>query len=240
MMLCRLFGCHESSVVASSPHGSDMPLEPKLKHRIERVLSTVDAHGSLGKRLSADALRLWRRLGRFQQMGLISPEASLDAMELGCYAMQLPPRQEGGIATGRLGRTNLKDRCEQAAELLVTLLANDVEEKLMDRTTRMLLEMPQRSPAIDEAKLLADATNLDDFGMTGLVVGAIQMALQGDGVTDVAAGLDKREQYGYWEARLKDGFHYEPVRQIARRRLEHARTAAKMLAQELSEDGAGS
>jgi hypothetical protein len=216
-----------------------MPLEPKLKHRIERVLSTVDDHGSLGKRLSADALRLWRRLGRFQQMGLVAPETNLDALELGCYAVQLPPRQEAGATSSRLGRTNLKDRCEQAAELLVSLLANDVEEKLLDRTTQLLHEMPQRAPAVEEAKLLADALNLDDFGMTGLLVGAINMALQGDGVTDVAAGLEKREQYGYWDARLKDGFHYEPVRQIARRRLEHARTAAKLLAQELTEDGAG-
>jgi hypothetical protein len=228
------------SWVNPSLHGSDMPLEPKLKHRIERVLSTVDDHGSLGKRLSADALRLWRRLGRFQQMGLVAPETDLDALELACYAMQLPPRQEGGVATGRLGRTNLKDRCEQAAELLVSLLANDVEEKLLDRATRLLHDMPQRSPAVEEAKLLADAVNLDDFGMTGLIVGAIHMALQGDGVSDVAAGLDKREQYGYWDARLKEGFHFEPVRQIARRRLEHARTAAKLLAQELTEDGAGS
>ena len=48
--------------------------------------------------------------------------------------------------------------------------------------------------------------------MVGLVNRAIQLGRQGDGVKQVAEGNEKREQYGYWEARLKDGFHFEPVR----------------------------
>ena len=64
----------------------------------------------------------------------------------------------------------------------------------------------------------------------------IQLARQGDGVVKLADGTEKREQYGYWEARLKDGFHFELVRQIATRRLDHARAAAKMLVEELKED----
>ena len=66
----------------------------------------------------------------------------------------------------------------------------------------------------------------------------IQLARQGDGVMQLAEGTEKREQYGYWEARLKDGFHFEAVRQIATRRLDHARQAAQMLLAELKEDQA--
>src|SRR5206468_991965 len=105
------------------------------------------------------------------------------------------------------------------------------------RATRVLHEMPHRSPILDEAKLLADAVNLDDFGVTGLTQQIVQLARQGEGVVQLADGLDKREQYHYWEARLKDGFHFEPVRHIARRRLESARQVARLLMEELKEDG---
>ena len=60
--------------------------------------------------------------------------------------------------------------------------------------------------------------------MTGLVQYIVQLARQGEGVLQLTEGLEKREQYGYWDARLKDGFHFEPVRQIARRRLDTAQT----------------
>jgi len=159
-----------------------------------------------------------------------------EALELACYALQLPPRQAGGLIAGRLGRTNLRDRCEQGAELLVSLLGSDVEEDLLDRSTRLLHEVSHRSPVIDEAKLLADALNLDDFGLTGLIVQTVQLGLQGEGVADLVTAAQKKEQYGYWEARLKDGFHFEPIRAIARRRLETARQVIKMLADELEQD----
>jgi hypothetical protein len=213
-----------------------MALDENLRTRLVRVLSTLEDRGTLGPRLSGDAVRLWNRLARFRKMALAPQEIDLDALELACYALQLPTRQARGIVAGRLGRTNLRERCEQSAELLVSLLASDIEEPLLDRTTRILLEIPSRPTTIEEAKLLADAVNLDDFGVTGLMIQSMQLALIGDGVADLVVASDKREQYGYWEARLKDGFHYEPVRQIARKRLESARHVAKLLAGELSED----
>ena len=55
-------------------------------------------------------------------------------------------------------------------------------------------------------------------------------------VKQVAEGCEKREQYGYWDARLRDGFHFEPIRRIAKRRLEHTRQVCKLLGEELEED----
>jgi hypothetical protein len=213
-----------------------MSLKPSLQHRLQRVLSTVDDQGLLGPRLTGDALRLWDRIRKFASMNLIGPEIDLDPLELSCYAMQLPTRQGKGVIAGKLGRTSLRERCEQAAELLVSLLGSDVEESLLDRTTRLLHEVPHRSPVIDEARLLADAINLDDFGVTGLIIQTVQLSLQGEGVADLSIAARKRDEYGYWDARLKDGFHFEPVRAMARRRLESAHKVAKMLADELSED----
>jgi hypothetical protein len=213
-----------------------MSLDPDLRKRLENVLRTLDDHGSLGPRLSGDAARLWGRVCKFVSMNLISPDVDSEALELACYALQLPTRQGKGVIAGRLGRTNLRDRCENAAELLVNIMGGDVAEPLLDRTTRLLHEIPHRSPIIDEAKLIADALNLEDFGVIGLILQTVQLALQGEGVSHLAAAAEKREEYGYWEARLKDGFHFEPVRAIATRRLAASRKVVKMLADELKED----
>ncbi|MDP9174942.1 MAG: hypothetical protein M3O30_13920 [Planctomycetota bacterium] len=213
-----------------------MPLQPNLRHRLVRVLNTVDDQGSMGPRLTGDAVRLWDRVQKFAAMKLIGADIDSDALELCCYALQLPSRQSRGIIAGKLGRTNLRDRCEQAAELLVSLIGSDVEESLLDRTTRLLHELPHRSPVIDEARLLADAINLDDFGVTGLINQTVQLGLQGEGVRDLVDASAKREEYGYWDARLKDGFQFNQIRAIARQRLESARRVAKMLADEVRED----
>jgi len=212
-----------------------MPLNAMVRRRAQNLLRTVDQHDTRGPRLLDDSARLWSRVQKFIAMGLVTAESDLEALELACYALQLPQRQAKPPTGGKIGRTNLKDRSEQSAELLVSML-DDVDEGLLDRATRLLHEMPHRSPVPEEAKLLADAVNLEDFGVIGLAVQMTQLTRQGDGVVQLAEGSEKREQYGYWEARLKDGFHFPSVRQIAARRLEHARQMAAMLAEELKED----
>jgi hypothetical protein len=202
---------------------------------MEQALAVVDEHGTTGPRLVDDAVRLSRRIGRFIAMNLVAEGIDAEALELACYAIQLPLRRPRTLSSGRPARVTLRERAEEAAELLLNV-ASDASEELLDRTTRILQEMPHRSPMLDEARLLADALNLDDFGVTGLVQQCIQLSRQGEGLLQLADGLEKREQYGYWDARLKDGFHFEPIRQIARRRLDNARHLALLLLTELRED----
>jgi len=211
-------------------------VDGKLRQRLTRLLGGVDEHGTSGPRLIDDAGRLWRRAQRLLAMNLIGPDVNRDAMELACYALQLPMRERKLLPTGKLGRTSLKDRSDLAAEMLVSQVGDEASDELLDQTTRILQELPQRSPVLDEAKLLADAVNLEDFGATGLFAQAIQIGRAGDGVKQIAEGCEKREQYGYWDARLRDGFHFPPIREIARKRLEAARAACKLLTDELSED----
>jgi hypothetical protein len=219
-----------------------MPLEGQLKARLERALSVVEDHGARGTRLLDDAVRLVKRVRRFIDRGLIDPATDSTALEVACYALQLPLKSSrlGGWG-GRPGRTTLRDRAEQAAEMLVGLAGEDGDddrEALLDQATELLVQVHQRHPETEQARLLADALNLEDFGVIGLVEQAVALARQGGGVMQVADGLEKREQYGYWEARMHDGFHFEPVRAIAKKRLEHARRTAALLLGELKEDGA--
>ncbi|HVT90353.1 MAG TPA: hypothetical protein VHD56_15985 [Tepidisphaeraceae bacterium] len=212
-----------------------MPLDGKLSKRLASALQTVDEHSTEGARLIDDARRLWRRVQRLVRLDLVA-DPDVRSLEVACWAMQLPMRQAKLPSAGKLGKTNLRDRAEQAAELLISTLSDDADDELLDRVARLLHETPHRPPMLEDARLLADAVNLEDFGIIGLVGQMIQLARQGDGIVQLVEGCDKREQYGYWEARLKDGFHFEPVRQIAKRRLARARQVAQMLADELKED----
>ena len=219
-----------------------MSVDAKMREYVEQALGVVDDQGTHGPRLLDDAGRLWRRVQQFIAMGLVHEGLDDEALELACYAMQLPtrkgkpPGKPKGKAAKSAMRSTLRDRAEEAAELLVGIAGPDADELLLDRATRILQEMPHRSPMLDEAKLLADAVNLEDFGAIGVIGQAIQLARAGEGVAQLAEGCDKREQYGYWDARLKDGFHFEAVRQIAIRRLHNTRQICAMLAAELKQD----
>ena len=213
-----------------------MALDPVVRERLEQALRVVDEHGTTGPRLVDDARRLWRRVGRLLAMNFVPAVPDVEALELACFAIHLPLRRGRTTPAGRPARTTLRDRAEEAAEQLIELTAGDVDELLLDRTSRLLQEMPHRPPMLDEARLLADAVNLDDFGVIGIVHQVIQLARQGDGTRQLAEGCETREQYGYWDARLKDGFHFDEVRQIALRRLEHAREFCRLLKDELTED----
>ena len=214
-----------------------MPLDARLRQRLEQALGVVDDQGTVGPRLMDDAQRLWRRVERFIDLNLVGREGlDLEALELACYSLQLPQRRSRTLPTGKQQRGTLRERAEEAAELLLGVAGGEVDELLLDRAARMLHEMPHRSPMIDEARLLADAVNLDDFGAVGVAVQVIQLARQGEGLIQLNEGCEARELYGYWEARLKDGFHFEAVRQIALRRLENSRTVCGLLSAELRED----
>lgn len=213
-----------------------MPLDGKLRQHVERLLILSDDDDGHGARLLDDAARLWSRVRRLASMNLVAPGIDTDALELACFALQFPSRQKKGLPVGKFGQVSLRDRSEQSAELLIGSLAGAAGEALLDRAAKVLQELTRKTPALDESRLLADAINLEDFGMTGLLLQSIQVARRGRSLSQAVEGYEKRQQYGYWEARLKDGFHFEPVRQIARRRLANAIEGIRMLTTELSED----
>lgn len=209
-------------------------MDAKLAKILESHLTTDD-RGAPAPRLVDDAKRLVARLAMMLKLSLTRTPPSIEVLELCCYALQLPMRQ-AQLPVGRYGQLNFRQRAEQAAELLVTQLGDRIDPSLLDRCTAVLLAAPDRSPPSDEARLLADAVNLDDFGLIGLLNTCVVIASQGQGVATLLDGAAKREAYGYWEARLRDGFHYNPVRAIAERRLAGARKMIEQMQQERAEE----
>jgi hypothetical protein len=211
-----------------------MMQDDSMQPHLQRLL---DAAGDApAGRARADFERLWMRVRRLLAMDLISPAADRQALELASLALQLPVKAGRAQAAGRPGQLTLRQRAEQAAELMIGALGEGAEE-LAERTAAVLRELAMRTPAMEESRLLRDAVGLEDFGVSGLFVQAMALGRHNGPLAALTEGFEKREQYGYWEARLKDGFCFEPVRQMARRRLEMARQVAKLLAAELGEDG---
>lgn len=191
----------------------------------------VTAGGVSQPRLVDDAQRLWMRLAGWLDMGLVS-DPDTDALELSCWAVQLPWAR-GDLPTGKFGTASMRDRAERAAELLVTDLADVIDEDLLDRSVRILQELHRRPPMIEDAKLLADAVNLDDFGVGGLVQQIGRLASAGDGLAALIDATRARSRYGYWTARLKDDFHFEHPRKLAEIRLASLLEVARMLEEEV-------
>ncbi|MEM6561869.1 MAG: hypothetical protein AAF656_09720, partial [Planctomycetota bacterium] len=190
------------------------------------------AVGVRQQRLADDAQRVWERAAGWLADGKLVDDADAEAIELGCWALQLPSAR-GDLPTGKFGVASLRDRAERAAELLVTDLSDVVDPDLLDRTVRLLQELHRRPPMLEEAKLLADAVNLDDFGIGGLVQQVGRLAIAGDGLTALLDATRARTRYGYWTARLNDDFHFDQARKLAEKRLATWLEVARLLEEEV-------
>jgi hypothetical protein len=206
---------------------------PEANH--QRSQTVLDHLGAAGPRLPDDGWRLWNRLGRFLDLGLAEVEVDRPALQLACFALQLPLRHPRPNS-GRSGILTVRERAEQAAELLLAEFGPAYDTRLLEQTAAILRQMPQGAPPTQEARLLSDAVNLDEFGLTGFVVQALNLGRVQGSVAQAAEAFAKREEYGYWDLRLKSGFHFPAVREMARQRLASARAALAGLARELKED----
>jgi len=211
-------------------------LDRKIIAVLERALGKAEDGEARPGRLLEDTRRLCARTRGLLEIGLPTGNIDRPAIELACYALALPLRPSKGAPAVTPSRLGLRARALEAAELLDDLLGEVAGRKQLDQVMQILRDMSEQRAKTQEARLLADAVNLDDFGVIGMIQQTLEIARQGAGVEQLSAGCQKREQYGYWGALLKDGFNFDQVRQIAVSRLEHARKVAAMLSAELNED----
>lgn len=71
-----------------------------------------------------------------------------------------------------------------------------------------------------ECIIVADAENLEEFGLLAFWPNIRRGVLEGKGVQAVVDTWHRRREYQFWAARLRDSFRLEPVRQLAHRRLQ--------------------
>ena len=125
-----------------------------------------------------------------------------------------------------------EDIKEYSAELAGDRLRGRVPERQLSRIQEIIRRAHDASIELAEARLLSDADSLDDIGALGVWRDMRRHILEGRGVEDSVRAWQRREEYGYWEARLREAFNLETSRRLAQRRLEAARRFKQQLAVE--------
>ena len=125
-----------------------------------------------------------------------------------------------------------EDVKEYSAELAGDRLRSRVPEGQLSRIQEIIRRAHDAGIDLAEAKLLSDADSLDDIGALGVWRDMRRHVLQGRGVEETVRAWQRREQYGYWEARLREAFHLETARRLAETRLATARRFKEQLAVE--------
>jgi hypothetical protein len=123
----------------------------------------------------------------------------------------------------------LLDLCE---EIIEESLAAVLEPAQVRKIRRIMRESVSGQAVMREAMILSDARNLDDMGVTGIFNEFRRQVMAGKGVAEAIELWRMKMDYRYWEARLKDGFHFEWVRALARQRLDTAARFMKALEHE--------
>ncbi len=127
------------------------------------------------------------------------------------------------------------DASELASDQLKEILGGEVETVL-----GILKEHRKRETTMAEAKVLADALAMEEFGLIGLWNQTRQFHTSGKTLEQMLKLWKAQHDYGYWESRLRDGFHYEVSRRAAKERLGQMRGIYERLQREhLSEDVGG-
>ncbi len=109
---------------------------------------------------------------------------------------------------------------EEGAALMERSLSTILARETLETAVRALRCIRNRASDLIEAQIVAEAENLQEFGVVSLWSAIRRGAVDGKGVQAVLDGWRRKKEYQFWAARLHDSFRFEPVRELARQRLE--------------------
>ncbi|UCF43846.1 MAG: hypothetical protein JSV99_02660 [Planctomycetota bacterium] len=128
-----------------------------------------------------------------------------------------------------LNEANGEELLDLSAKVVEETLADAVERAKIEKINRIIVESGSRSAGMMEAMILSDARNLEDMGVAGVLNEFRRFVCCGRCICDVVQSWRKKKDYRYWQARLKEGFRFEPVRRLAEQRLFAAEQFMKQL-----------
>lgn len=108
---------------------------------------------------------------------------------------------------------------EAGLKCMEQALADVAAPSLLERAGRVIRQFTDRESNLAEARIVADAENLEEVGLASLWPSVRRGATEGKGVQTVLDQWNRRKEYQFWASRLKEGFHFAASRDIAVRRL---------------------
>ncbi len=118
--------------------------------------------------------------------------------------------------------SNLLELLDFSTEVVVEKLHRLIDSSKIEKINRIITESGVNSTKLTEAMILSDARNLDDMGTVGVYNEIRRCIVKGRNIADMLRSWQKRKEYMYWHARLKEGFRFESVRRMAEERLHAA------------------
>jgi len=125
-----------------------------------------------------------------------------------------------------------EDVKQYSAELAGDRLRGKVPARQLELVQEIIRRTHDATIDLPGAKILSDADSLDDIGALGVWRDLRRYVLEGRAVEDAIRAWQRREQYGYWQARVRDAFNMVTARRLAESRLAGARAFMEQLARE--------
>lgn len=123
---------------------------------------------------------------------------------------------------------------EQSAGFLEERLAGLLPPASLERAARAIRLMHERDPQSIEAQIVAEANNLEEFGLLSLWPAIRRGMLEGKGIQSVIESWRRKKEYHFWTARLRDSFRFETIRKLAESRLEKLERFMEELAEQFA------
>jgi len=117
------------------------------------------------------------------------------------------------------GNDGMLDTSALIAEEKLNSIINAAKIKTVGR---IIIESGDHFTNMTEAMVLSDARNLDDMGLAGIFYEMRRYAIDGKTVSDVLRNWQRKTDYRYWQARIKESFRFESVRKLAQQRFSAA------------------
>lgn len=146
-----------------------------------------------------------------------------------------------GVAQNVAGPGKMADEeaYGDAAELATDQLKDLLSQADLDTMIQILQQQRRRDTKFPEARLLADALAMEEFGLIGLWNINRQFHASGKTLEQLLKLWKAQHDYGYWESRLREGFHYEAARRAAKDRLAHMKGFYERLQRENNGEDVG-
>lgn len=129
-------------------------------------------------------------------------------------------------------RSTDDDHREEGASILERSMAKLLPGESLTRALHAVRAMDDRHTDRGDALALMDADQLDEFGVISLWPTVRKGLLDGRGVQAAIETWRRRKEYRFWEARLRDSFHFDAVRDVARSRLAQLDDVMQVLAEQ--------
>jgi hypothetical protein len=107
-----------------------------------------------------------------------------------------------------------------SAELAGDALKDLLTARQVGHTQEIIRQYATRAANLPEALVLSDACNLDDLGAIGIWRDLRRFTIKGHGLEDALASWQRKLDYGYYTARIRDTFRLAESRRWAEARFK--------------------